>query len=133
MIIETSALVEMFSGGQRSEDLAAKILNAKAPKVGAVTVLETAAILRRQKGRGAVDRFLEFLVVQKISIVPFDGDQLLSSLLGDAAYGDGSENGEASGTNLRLAELTTYGLSKHLDEPLLHCNVNMRRTDLDDA
>lgn len=133
MIIDTSAFIELFASGSSATRIAEALTKSNDLKVSSVSVLETAALIRRQHGRAGVDQFLEFIIQHKIQIIPFDGDQLLAALLGEAAYGEGTDSGTHVGSNLRLAELCTYGLAKSGNEPVLHTNKNLRRTDLEDA
>lgn len=128
MVIDTSALLELFASREGARQTAAALTDNDGAKASAVVVLETAAILRQNEGPESVERFLSFLIAQKIKIIPFDGDQLLASLLGDARYAKTSDNKIAR--DMRLAELATYGLAKHLGEPVLHNNQKLSETDL---
>ena len=128
MIVDTSALLELFAARSQAQDLASTLVQSDTAKTSAVCVLETASVLRQTDGPESVERFLTFLIQQKIKIIPFDGDQLLAALLGDANFaadGTGKPN-----SSLRLAELATYGLAKHLGEPVLHTNAKFASTDL---
>ena len=128
MIVDTSALLELFATGSKSKEIASALVEADSAKTSAVCVLETASIIRQTDGPESVERFLAFLIQQKIKIIPFDGDQLLAALLGDASYS--SNEPDQTNRNLRLAELATYGLAKHLGEPVLHSNAKLAATDL---
>lgn len=128
MIVDTSALLELFAARTQAEEIASVLIDADTAKTSAVCVLETASILRQTDGPESVERFLTFLIQQKIKIIPFDGDQLLAALLGDANFST-NEPGQTN-RNLRLAELATYGLAKHLGESVLHSNAKLASTDL---
>lgn len=128
MIVDTSALLELFASRTQTSKIASVLIEADSPKASAVCVLETASILRQTDGPECVERFLAFLIKQKVKIIPFDGDQLLAALLADASYS--SNEPDHTNRNLRLAELATYGLAKHLGEPVLHSNAKLASTDL---
>lgn len=128
MIVDTSALLELFAVRTQTREIAATLIDADSAKTSAVCVLETASILRQTDGPDSVERFLTFLIQQKIKIIPFDGDQLLAALLGDASYS--AKGADQTNRNLRLAELATYGLAKHLGEAVLHSNAKLASTDI---
>lgn len=115
MIVDTSAIVAILTGGPDGDDLLEALAGAAGAKISAGTLLEAGAVLTNralpQQGR----RLDDFLAAVGVSIVPFDEEQAQIARQAYADFGRGSGHP----AHLTCGDCFAYALHRVTGEPLL--------------
>jgi len=125
MVIDTSALIAIFSQEPAADRLVAAMETDRTRLVSAGTVLEASLVLLGRYGEASeslLDRLLRDIGAE---VVPVDMDQL--SLARDAALRFGRGRNAAA---LNFGDCFSYALSVSRAEPLLFVGDDFAKTDV---
>ena len=129
VIIDTSALVAILFGEPLASRLIDGIVGAEARRVGAPTVVETAAVMIARKGQ-AGELVLEALLARlDIEVVPFGAEAAARARSGYHRYG----RGVGTPGVLNYGDCLSYGLAIAAGEPLLFVGDDFATTDVEVA
>ena len=130
MFLETSAIVEMLTGGPLARELSLKIDSAETRFHCAPTVeFEATAVLATELGCAVepanllVKELLADLNAVRMAITPEIGDQAVAAM---ARYG----KGRGHPAQLNFGDCFSYALAKAAGVPLLYVGNDFARTDL---
>ncbi|RAI37063.1 type II toxin-antitoxin system VapC family toxin [Rhodoplanes roseus] len=125
--VDSSASVAILETEADAEVFAAELERADRLLVSAVSVHETAIVLRARRGPGAVARFWRFLQVENdFEIVPFDERQVRAAVAAFERFGKGID----PKARLNLADCAAYALARTMDVPLLFKGDDFAHTDI---
>lgn len=125
MVIDSSALMAILLQEPESEVFARAIALDPKRLVSAVSVLESAIVLRARKGAAGVRELDLLLHSAGMVVVSFDSDQALQARAAYEKYGKG-----AHPAGLNLGDCCTYALARSSGEPLLFKGGDFSQTDL---
>lgn len=126
MIVDSSALLAILLGEPDSEHFIEAIAQAADPRVGAASVLETAAVLIRRGVPELVEQLEALLESAGFEVVPLDARQARAAIAGYRAYGRGTGHPAA----LNLGDCYSYGLAQVAGQPLLFKGGDFNQTDV---
>ena len=127
MVLDTSAIFALMSNEPDARRFREAILNAKALSIPAVTVLETAIVLRGRFGPGMNDAFDSWLKESDVVVLPFDARQAMAAFAAFARYG----KGQGHPVQLNICDCPSYALAKTRGEPLLFKGADFARTGIE--
>ena len=126
IVVDCSAILAiLFREPERASFMAA-LAQSERSCMSAINVYEATVVLRRRTGIPAIDVIAQFLMRNRIEIVPFDE---AAARVAAAAY-DRYGRGIDSKARLNLADCAAYGLAKFLDAPLLFKGQDFVHTDI---
>lgn len=129
IVVDSSALVAILQGEPETEHFTRLIDEADLSRISAVSLLETAIVLRSRGGERLLEALFDFLDKAGCEVVPFDNDQALIAIAAYARYGKGVHAGAA----LNFGDCAAYALAKSLDAPLLYKGEDFAATDIASA
>src|SRR3954454_1712206 len=94
---------------------------ARDASISAATILETSLVLRDAAGQRFVDR-----LVERLTVVPFDGQQLTVARAAHRRFGRGSGHP----ARLNFGDCFSYALAVTTGEPLLFKGQDLALTDV---
>jgi ribonuclease VapC len=126
VIVDSSALVAILAREAESDRFSEIIVDAGQVSVAAPSVLETSIVLRRY-GRELQAMLGQFLFAARITIVAFDGDQLVAAQAAFLRFGRGS--GHRAGLN--FGDCMAYAAASVSRRPLLFKGDDFTHTDIE--
>jgi len=128
MIVDSSALVAILRFEPEASDFIA-VVKASPCKIGAATLFETSIVIDSGRSPGASRSLDEFVQRGKISIIPFDEQQMRIAREAYRDFGKGSGHP----ARLNFGDCFAYALAKAMGEPLLFKGDDFRHTDVTPA
>jgi ribonuclease VapC len=96
--------------------------------ISAVTLFETRVVIYGRFDQAGLDRFVEWMDVMPVEVVPFDVDQANAAFAAFRRYGKG-----VNPARLNLCDCVAYALAKSLNAPLLFKGQDFAATDVTPA
>ncbi len=125
MIVDASALLEVFFRGAGHESLLHRLASAKSLGIGAPTLADMGTVLcarTKRDSRALLSRFLQECEAQTVSFGESHWRVALDAFL---RYGEGRH-----AADLSLPDCLTYAVAKLAAQPLLTATPGFSRTDL---
>jgi len=126
IVIDRSALLAVLFNEPEKGAFEGAIKGARRCLISAVSVHETATVLRLRQGVPAVERLWEILQLTQMQVVPFDEAQARAAVEAYGRYGKGIH----SKARLNLADCASYALANTMDAPLLFKGDDFVHTDV---
>jgi ribonuclease VapC len=128
MVIDTSALLEVYLDGPRASDMKAAIKKARGHRFMSAANYEAHVVLKRRFA-GAQDRSRALLdkMIERYAIAIEFVQEAHARLAVDAYYRYGQG---AGGGALNFGDCFAYALAKHRDDALLYIGNDFARTDV---
>lgn len=126
IVIDSSALLAILFSEPEKGAFEEAIKGARRCHISAVSVHETATVLRLRQGAAAVEWFWEILQLSQMQVVSFDETQARAAAEAYGRYGKGIH----SKARLNLADCASYALAKTMDAPLLFKGSDFAHTDV---
>jgi ribonuclease VapC len=124
LILDSSVLVAMARNEPEATEFTRLLDEAPRTAVSTATLLETSLVLRDRAGQEFVD-----FVIDKVTVVPFDVQQLAVARAAHRRYGRGSGHP----ARLNLGDCFSYALAVTSGEPLLFKGKDFALTDVSPA
>ena len=129
MIIDTSALIAILFDEAPAARLVDAIAASELRRVGAPSLVETAAVMNARKGP-AGEIVLDALMARLgIGVAPFTADAAARARAAYQRFG----RGVGSPGVLNFGDCLAYGIAKSVGEPLLFVGDDFSRTDVEVA
>jgi ribonuclease VapC len=125
VILDSSALVAMFTQESGHEGLIDAVAEAPAAGVGAPTLVEAGIVLSVRMRLDARPLLARFLHDFGIIVVPFGEDHWREALDAFNRFGKGKHP-----AGLNLGDCFSYAVAKLAEQPLLCIGDDFRKTDL---
>lgn len=129
IVVDSSALIAVFFNEPEKPALQAVIDGDDRCVPSALNAHETACVLRGRHGPAAVEEFWQWLVDNRVEIVPFDEMQVRAAAAAFDRYGRGLK-ASISKARLNLADRAAYALARTLNAPLLFKGNDFPETDV---
>ncbi len=126
MIVDTSAIVAIFSGEDGSDALVDAILAADKVEISAATLVELYAVLDRRSAPEQRRRLDSLLQALRVEVVAFTAEHATIAREAHRDFGRGS--GHRAGLN--LGDCFSYALATERREPLLYVGQDFAHTDV---
>ena len=127
MIVDTSALVSIFSAEPEQRTFAAALAGSPGNLVSTGSWIELATVLVRRFGQKEVAQVQQRLAsVLRLTLVPVDAEQAAAARDGYGRFG--RDSGHRA--RLNFGDCFAYGLAKTTGEPLLFKGSDFNHTDL---
>lgn len=129
MVIDTSAIVAILFAEDEASRMVSAIAVAPRKLLGAATVVEASAIMVAKKGSAGeivLDALLERL---ELEIVPVTAEAAAHARSAYRRFG----KGVGTPAVLNYGDCLSYGVARHLGEPLLFKGEDFGRTDVEAA
>jgi ribonuclease VapC len=126
IVIDSSALLAVLFSEPEKGAFEGAIKGGRLCLISAVSVHETATVLRLRQGVPAVERLWEILRLSQIQVVCFDEAQARAAAEAYGRYGKGIH----SKARLNLADCASYALATTMDAPLLFKGDDFVHTDV---
>jgi ribonuclease VapC len=127
--VDSSALTAVFFNEPEKPALQAVIDGDDRCVPSALNAHETACVLRGRHGPAAVEEFWQWLVDNRVEIVPFDEMQVPAAAIAFDRHGKGLA-GTASKAHLNLADCAAHALASTMNAPLLFKGNDFTQTDI---
>jgi ribonuclease VapC len=128
MVVDSSAVVAILrreAGWQRLEET---ILGADRPVMSAAVLVETSIVIEAARGQSGIRELDALLGQLAIEVVPFEPEQVELAREGFRRFGKGRHP-----ARLNFGDCLSYGLARHLAEPLLFIGGDFAKTDITPA
>ena len=126
IVVDCSAILAILFREPERDNFLTVLTQSERSCMSAVNAFEAAVVMRRRNGTPAADLIMQFLVRNRIEIVPFDEASARTAAAAYDRYGKGID----SKARLNLADCAAYGLAKSLDAPLLFKGEDFAHTDI---
>ena len=126
IVVDCSAVLAILFREPERASFMAVLAQSERSCMSAINVYEAAVVLRRRTGIPAIDVIAQFMVRDRIEIVPFDEAAARAAAAAYDRYGKGID----SKARLNLADCAAYALAKSLDAPLLFKGEDFAHTDI---
>lgn len=128
MIVDSSALLAILFGESGAERYLAAIVDDGAPRISAVSFVETAIVAENRYGPGGGDDLDQLIDRSGIEILPVSVDE---GRLARAAYRNYGKRRHPAGLN--FGDCFSYALARARNEPLLFQGDDFSQTDIEPA
>ncbi len=128
MVLDTSAVIAIILREPEADQFEAAIDRHSTLRISASSVLESAIVLRQRFGEDGVRNLDRLLAKIRVTIEPFDMQQLAWARHALETYGRGRHPAK-----LNFGDCFTYALAKSTGEPLLFKGSDFSLTDLKSA
>lgn len=129
VIIDTSALIAILFDEPPAARLVDAIAAAESCRVGAPTLVETAAVMNVRKGPAGEIALDALLARLGIVVAPFTADAAAGARAAYQRFGGGVRSPGV----LNFGDCLAYGVAKAAGEPLLFVGDDFARTDVEVA
>jgi ribonuclease VapC len=129
MIVDSSALIAILTGGPDAEELNEVLSGAARPMLSAANYLEAAIVLDRHRSPGPGERLDRYLAAATIEIAEVTESQVRIARSAHRNFGRGSGHPAA----LNLGDCFAYALAVERDQPLLYKGDDFSHTDIRSA
>jgi ribonuclease VapC len=126
IVVDSSAVIVILLDEPERQTFQGIITAGDRCLMSAVSVHETASVLRARFGQQAVSRLWRLLAECEIEIVPFDEAQLRAAVAAFDRYGKGIH----PRARLNLADCAAYALAATMNAPLLFKGNDFAATDV---
>jgi ribonuclease VapC len=126
MIVDSSALVAIVTNEPGRDEFIERILSSPAKRMSAASYLETAIVLKREKGALGMPLLDQLISETGIEIVALTRDQ--ARIAHDAYLRFGKGMGHPA--QLNILDCCTYALAAQSGEPVLFTGADFGRTDI---
>lgn len=126
IVLDSSAIVAILEDEPEAGRLLTALVGAERRCICAPNVLEAAVVLLRRRGEVGSAAVLEFIVVSRTEVLPFDAAMIPHAVEAYRRYGKGSR----SPARLNFGDCIAYALARSLDAPLLFKGDDFPATDV---
>ncbi len=125
IVVDSSALVAVFTGESDADALLAAIAEARAIRISAVSLVELLMVLDARTGRDNEPPIRAFVAEAGILVVPVDEELAWQAVAAWWRFGKGNHP-----ARLNHGDCFAYALARRLGAPLLYKGGDFAQTDV---
>jgi ribonuclease VapC len=129
VIVDSSVLIAILTGGPNAEELNDLLSGAARPMLSVANYLEAAIVLDRQRSRGPGEKLDRYLAAGHVELAEVTESQARIARSAYRNFGKGSGHPAA----LNFGDCFAYALAIERDEPLLYKGDDFKHTDVRSA